>query len=288
MKTILLCLTLLALRTAHAASTIDPANNFAWGANIGWTNWRPSAADGVATGEYVCSGFVYAANVGWINLGGGTPANGIRYLNNSATDFGVNLNADGTLRGFAYGANIGWVNFEAMGNPRLDFTTGRLSGFAYGANVGWINLNDGAGHFVATLSIPMGADSDGDGITDAWELEHAGNLTTLTATGDRDGDGISDVNEYRADTDPLVATAGLRITNFAVTGNTTMVSLTWTSRTTRRYHIESRTDLITGAYAESALGEILADSNVTTTRGLTEVAAGKRFYHIRAVRPLAP
>ena len=36
---------LLAL-VAHAQSTISPANPFAWGANIGWVNARPSAADG--------------------------------------------------------------------------------------------------------------------------------------------------------------------------------------------------------------------------------------------------
>src|ERR1700681_3436905 len=99
-----------AFADANATSTINSSNAYAWGANIGWTNWRPSAADGVVIGEFVCSGYIYGANVGWINLGSGTPANGIQYQNNSATDFGLNYSIGSvpgyvTLRGFAYGAN---------------------------------------------------------------------------------------------------------------------------------------------------------------------------------------
>jgi hypothetical protein len=54
--------------SAHA-STINPTNNAAWGANIGWTNWRPSTAKGVTIAEFVCSGYIWAPNVGWINMG---------------------------------------------------------------------------------------------------------------------------------------------------------------------------------------------------------------------------
>ena len=268
------------------ATTIDATNQYAYGANLGWTNWRPSTADGVATGEYVCSGSVWAANVGWINFGSGTPANGIRYQNNSATDFGVNLHAAGTLRGLAYGANIGWVNFEATGNPQINFATGRFSGYAYGANVGWINLDDGLGHFVATTQIAAGADTDGDGITDAWELERAGNLTTLTVTGDADGDGISDVAEFLADTDPLDGDDRLRITAFTLSADTTLVTLAWTSRLSRRYRIESTDGLTGGVWSASA--EIAPDSDATTMRDLTEPAATQRFYRVRVARPLAP
>src|SRR5688572_2650079 len=76
----LLVLSALAL-PAPAATTINPVNHFAYGANIGWIDWRGDVANGAVIGEFVASGHVYGANVGWIHLGDGTPANGIRYLN---------------------------------------------------------------------------------------------------------------------------------------------------------------------------------------------------------------
>ena len=285
---LLIALALTCAGRAPADSTIDPAAAFTWGGNAGEFNWRPSLAEGVVTGEYVCSGMVWAANAGWISLGSGAPADGIRYGNTDGADSGVNLLADGSLRGLAWGANIGWVNFEATGNPRIDFATGILSGSAWAANLGWITLDDGGSHFVATTSIPAGADSDADGITDAWELEGAVDLNTFTLDGDADHDGIPDLAEYAADTDPLDPTDSLRLTSFAVNAETTIVNLTWTSRLTRRYHIESKTDLTSALWDESAFGEIAPDNDVTTTRSLAEAVAPQRYYRIRATRPLAP
>ena len=284
-----LVLALLVTGSAPADTTIDSAAAFAWGGNVGEFNWRPSLADGVSTGEYVCSGKVWAANAGWINLGSGAPANGIRYQNNDGADFGVNLLPDGSLRGLAWGANIGWVNFEAMGNARIDFATGILSGYAWAANAGWLTLDDGGSHFVATTQIAPGADTDTDGITDVWELEGAVDLNTFTLDGDADSDGIPDVAEYAADSDPLdPADTGLRITDFAVSADTTLVTLAWTSRLSRRYHIESTDNLTGGMWTESALAEIAPDNDASTMRDLAEPAAAQRFYRIRVARPLAP
>ncbi len=44
-------------------------------------------------------------------------------------------------------------------------------------------------------------DTDGDGMPDAWEMEHFGTLDR-DGTGDFDGDGISDLDEYLYGTDP--------------------------------------------------------------------------------------
>src|SRR5258708_16538864 len=90
--------------SGRADTTIDPRNHCAGGANIGFTDWRPSTVDGVNIGDTFCAGFIYAANVGWIKVGAGTPANGTSYSNTSATDFGVNCSAgaagEKNLRGF--------------------------------------------------------------------------------------------------------------------------------------------------------------------------------------------
>ena len=198
---------LVALASAvHAASTINSTNAYAWGANIGWLNWRPSAESGVNIGRYICSGYIYGANVGWINLGNGNPANHIQYANNSATDFGINFTLDpnnpghGLLRGYAYGANIGWINFEATGNPYVILSNGQLRGYVYGANIGWINLED-LSYFVSTDTIDPGVDSDGDGLTDAWEYIYFGNLDMAPAQ-DPDGDGEDNLSEFKSGTNP--------------------------------------------------------------------------------------
>ncbi|HUT69840.1 MAG TPA: choice-of-anchor U domain-containing protein [Desulfatiglandales bacterium] len=47
-------------------------------------------------------------------------------------------------------------------------------------------------------------DTDGDGMLDAWELEHFGTLDR-DGTGDFDGDGISDLDEFLNGTDPTEA-----------------------------------------------------------------------------------
>src|SRR4051812_2571872 len=91
-----LAITLIRIGSAHADTTIDSTNHYAWGANIGFTDWRPSTVNGVNIGTNFCAGYIYAANVGWIKIGTGAPANGISYSNTSAADFGVNCSAGAT------------------------------------------------------------------------------------------------------------------------------------------------------------------------------------------------
>jgi hypothetical protein len=278
---------------AEAASTIDATNHYAWGANIGWTDWMPSAPDGVVIGEYVCSGYIYAANVGWINFGSGNPTNHIQYQNNSATDYGVNFSVDPTqpgvavLRGFAYGANIGWINFESTGNPRVSLFTGTFSGYAYSANCGWINLNDINGK-VQTDHVLMGADTDGDGIADAFEYQNFGNLTTANGTTDNDHDGISDRDEYLDGTSPVIPTDRLKITAFATNPGGTSSPITWTSSTARLYVIETKPELLQPMWdLDPTYGTPFApDSGTLTARTVTAASAAKRFYRVRSIRPL--
>jgi hypothetical protein len=270
----------------HAATTIDPANRYAYGANLGWVDWRGDTANGAVIGEYVCSGYIYSANVGWINLGSGAPANGIQYQNNSGTDFGVNQDGHGNLRGYGYGANIGWVNFETNGAPKFSFISGKFSGSIYSANCGWISLSN-ASAFVQTDVIAPGADTDGDGIPDAWELQNFGNLTTANASSDADHDGATDLQEYLADTNPNDANDKLVITAESFGPGGTNAALTWKSTTTRLYYIQQNLNLNTSAWADNSLGLITPDGT-NTTRAFGDTNAPSRFYRIRAVKPLSP
>ena len=279
MKRILI---LLALgTTAFAQSTIAPAQPFAWGVNMGWLNARPDAAFGVRTADTACSGYAWSANVGWITLGG-TPANGWQYAN-TAGDWGVNVQPDGTLRGFAWGANIGWVNFEAAGNPRIDLASGAFAGFAWSANVGWLNLSGVAS---STLAI---ADTDGDGISDAWELKNAGNLATLSHSSDADGDGVSDFDEYLADTASLDAADYLHIMGYEMAhpGGVPTQSLQFASQPSRLYRIETRLSLTTGVWEDAGLG-LFPGQPGSTLIDLGSPVDAQRFYRITAQRPLVP
>src|SRR5262245_26538955 len=94
MKSLAAALWLMAFAGAErmeAAASFVAEHSLSWAGNIGWLNWRGDIEQGVEIDSFVCIGYLYAANIGWINLGSGAPLNGIRYQNNSAADFGVNV-----------------------------------------------------------------------------------------------------------------------------------------------------------------------------------------------------
>ncbi len=276
--------------TAQAATTFNDVNKHAYGANIGWINCQGDVANGAVIGEYVCSGYLYGANAGWIHLGDGSPANGIQYANDSATDYGVNHDGFGNLSGCAYGANIGWVAFESQGNPKVSLADGYLSGYAWSANCGWISLagtiQAGGDFHVQTDFIQNGADTDGDGITDAWEYDWAGNLDAFTAASDTDGDGKSDAEEHQANTSPYDVNDSLRLISFIRQGQTSLFDLTFTSNETRVYAIDVSTDLI--SWADSGMSVFPPDPGSQTMKTVDLEGLPRRFFRVQAMKPLSP
>ena len=285
MKTFLTTLALLgSLGSGWTATTINAANHYAYGANLGWLDWRGDTANGAVIGDYVCSGYIYAANVGWISLGGGTPTNGIRYLNVSGSDFGVNHDGFGNLRGYAYGANIGWINFENTGAPTVNLKTGRMSGSVYSANCGWISLSNTFA-VVQTDSFDPGVLAP-DGLPIAWLLSNF-NTTNLNANADNDGDGQSNQQEYLAGTDPRDVSDFLKITAQSFSLGGTSATLTWKSVLNRCYYLQKNPDLTTTNWLDSGLG-VIAPDGASTLRTFGDLSAPMRFYRVRAVRPLVP
>jgi hypothetical protein len=268
--------------TAQAATTIDAANHFAYGANLGWVDWRGDTQNGAVIGEYVCSGYIYSANVGWINLGNGSPTNGIYYRNLSPNDFGVNQDGLGNLRGYAWSANIGWLAFESTGAPRVDTATGKMSGYAWSANCGWISFSNAVA-YVQTDSIRQGARAP-NGLPIAWLLTWFG-TTNVDANADADGDGMSNWQEYLAGTNPTDSNDVLRITYLARDKASSNMTLQWTSKPTRFYTIQSSSALA-GASSWLDLASFgLGANSATFNTGTTNTTS---FYRIRVYRPLGP
>jgi hypothetical protein len=280
------------LSTGYAATTINSVNHFGYGANIGWLESRGDFNNGAVIGEYVCSGYIYGANVGWINLGTGFPTNGIQYRNLSANDFGVNLDTAGNLSGSAWGANIGWIVFtngtatgslSAADSPKINMATGRLGGYAYSANCGWISLSNTTAH-MQTDRIAAGADLDGDGIPDAWEIVNFG-TTNINANADNDGDGSSNLNEYYAGTNPNDINDSLRITYVAHDAISQFTTLHWTTVPNRFYTIQSRPFLDANSSWADSIGYGFGVGSSTFSTGNTNA---NEFFRIRAYRPLGP
>jgi hypothetical protein len=254
----------------------------------------PSTGVGFRFGEFSCSGYVWSANTGWINCGDGTPANGINYANDNNSDFGVNHYGTGGLYGMAWSPNIGWINFgwwtlepDNPDRPRVDLVTGEFSGYAWSANCGWINLGTG---ILKTDSMDI-IDTDGDGISDAFEHAYTNGLAAMTATSDGDGDGFSDKDEYLGLTNPLSPLSNLRITAMNRTvADGTATELTWISSPARRYIIERSATLALDSWQKSPLdpASFAPDSGNSTTRTTNDTAATQRFYRVKAVIPLQP
>lgn len=177
-KLLLAALLMAVLAVSLGVSNIDPAQRWAWTENAGWWNWRhdrPDPGDGVEVNATFLSGMIWAENVGWINLGDGSPFNGLYYANVDGSDFGVNRDPiTGQLSGMAWGENIGWVNFNggALASPpqpaRIDLPACRLRGYAWGENIGWVNLDDADAHVALMPSACRRlGDMDCDGDVDA-------------------------------------------------------------------------------------------------------------------------
>lgn len=115
------------------------------------------------------------------------------------------------------------------------------------------------------------------------------------ATGDRDGDGESDVEEYAADTNPFNPLDRLQINALIGPRNVGgprpfATGLTWTSKPSRWYEIETNLDLIHPWL--TAADNLVPDLGATTFERFNDPflasIPAKRFYRVHAKLPLAP
>lgn len=85
-------------------------------------------------------------------------------------------------------------------------------------------------------------DSDGDGLADAWEMQHFGNLNA-NGNGDPDADGVNNLREFRAGTNPTDAASRFEVVEISRVPSG--FSIRWSSQTNRRYTIKRSASLLT-------------------------------------------
>ncbi len=261
------CLSLLA-SCIWADGNIDPTNKHAWAENAGWVNAAPTNSgvtvhfDG--TGGYL-TGYAWAENMGWIKVGGNM---GGPYANNSATNWGVNLDAAGNLTGYAWGENVGWIAFSPSNSVTIvDMTTGSFDGKAWGENIGWVSFKGTATNYnvrtVAFDAQPLG--------TPNWWLAYHAVAENFDA-----GDGVPAWKKYVMDTDPNVTGAVLRIVSIS---NMPPATVTFTSSARRYYTLQRRDDLQTGAWTN-----VVTQTAIPGSGGLISLqdttAAPQQFYRV--------
>lgn len=93
---------------------------------------------------------------------------------------------------------------------------------------------------------PPPADSDGDGIDDAWELLFFPSLTNVNTTSDWDGDGFLDLDEFRAGTIPTNGASLLILNSTAVAPGSGAFVIRWQSASNKFYGVSRATNLLTG------------------------------------------
>lgn len=286
---ILFTLWTLILSPAHADTTIDSTNKYAWAANAGWVNFEGDVTHGVITAESILSGYAWAANIGWINLGDGSPANGYHYANDSSSDFGINHDGEGNLYGYAWSANTGWLNFGTEGSTdpnraKVNLLTGNISGYVWSANLGWVNLGTGT-LMTTSLDCP---DTDSDGIGDAWEMKHFGSLATVGEKTDHDNDGQRDPEEHMANTDPDDPNSRFEIVDYTFGVSIGKMSVRFTSSPSRLYRIYYADDLNANPWSNSPLGLFAPSASDTTSKTFSIPLATESFFRVEAIKPLQP
>ena len=133
--------------------------------------------------------------------------------------------------------------------------------------------------YIPNIRLVFSDDGDGDGMPDAWEVQHRGALTNMTASSDSDTDGFPDVHEYRAGTDP---TNGSSLLKFAATNDWEQggIVVRWLSATGKNYSVDRATNLLDAdAFASVALSTSTPPVNVYTD--VTATSVGPFIYRIR-------
>lgn len=156
---------------------------------------------------------------------------------------------------------------------------GRLVGVYYSSGKSITYVYDGAGNLLREVRSSF-VDSDGDGMDDAWEITHFGNLSR-DGSGDSDNDGQTDLQEFMAGTDPNNNQSLLAITQLTTTPGVGF-SIQWLSVPGKYYRVQYN-DTLSPAGWKNLGADVLANGSSTSVTDSTVPQSAQRFYRVIAL-----
>ena len=252
---------------------VDPMLNLGALAGVQPTNVTPAQLRLAA--QLLPGSPAIGAGFGGLNLGGGFQPHGIaitgepatRTTNTSAT---LNVGPAGT---FNWGTNAAqrwaWMAFkwkldngpwsaEVTVTNNSPFTSPpaiQLTGLTNGTHTVYVVGKNDAGYYqddtfvyptnagvaatvTASRSWTVTDDTDGDGMTDAWELAHGLNPNDASdAAADPDHDGMTNLQEFLAGTDPQSNASFLKLNNVSPSGGANGFTLQFNAVATKTYSV---------------------------------------------------
>jgi type VI secretion system secreted protein Hcp len=134
----------------------------------------------------------------------------------------------------------------------------------------------------ASLSLDqITLDSDGDGMSDAWEEHYGLPADRDNSKEDQDRDGLTDFQEFRLGLNPVSDSSRFAAAAGNVQGDPSSIDITWDSVPGVSYVIEWSPDL--GQKFEALGGSRVADSSSTTVRITKSGPTG--FFRVRPADP---
>ncbi len=163
------------------------------------------------------------------------------------------------------------------GNPVLSPDGETVAFESWASDLTQHDFNQQKDIFVVQL---RGADSDGDGMDDNWEVLYFGDLFE-DGSGDWDGDGMTDGDEYRAGTNPTddrsILRAFLRVS--VTTGAETVI---WRAIPGKTYQVQFKEDLQESDWSDLP-GDVAATEETASKPAGSAHDHLQRFYRVRLV-----
>jgi hypothetical protein len=134
-----------------------------------------------------------------------------------------------------------------------------------------------------TFNLTLVADTDGDGLPDAWETAYP---TAVNSAEDTELDGLTNLQEYQAGTDPENNQSHLRVESLALAGGANAVSLRFVAAANKTYTVEARDAVDSGTWTRVADAVAVASDRVIELIDAGATGHPTRYY--RLVTPRIP